>query len=55
MITTARTMMMTMRTMRTMMTMMTAMANLARTRVALARADEDDVKVTVALPGKSDD
>ena len=29
------------------MTTMTAMANLARTRVALARADEDDAKVMV--------
>jgi hypothetical protein len=41
--------------MRTMMTTMTAMANPARTRVALARADKDDIKVTVALPGKGDD
>jgi hypothetical protein len=44
MMTTVRTMMMTMRK---MMTTMTAMANLARTRVALARADEDDAKVMV--------
>jgi hypothetical protein len=42
MMTTASTMMRTM-----MRTTMTAMANLARTRVALARADEDDAKVMV--------
>jgi hypothetical protein len=41
-------MMTTVRTMRKMMTTMTAMANLARTRVALARADkDDDAKVMV--------
>jgi hypothetical protein len=38
-----------------MMRTVRTMANPARARVALARADKDDIKVRVVLPGKGDD